>query len=97
MPANKISHNNGMAQLPLAISGKPFTTMKKALFHGRLRVFGEKMNTSVYRGGRFSRPVFQSIERGNHVKSGLPAIWHSQPKGTRRGASGDNGFPLVYP
>ena len=47
MPANKISHNNGMAQLPLAISGKPFTTMKKALFHGRLRVFGEKMNTSV--------------------------------------------------
>ena len=27
MPANKISHNNGMAQLPLAISGKPFTTM----------------------------------------------------------------------
>ena len=43
MPANKISHNNGMAQLPLAISGKPFTTMKKALFHGRLRVFGEKM------------------------------------------------------
>ena len=39
MPANKISHNNGMAQLPLAISGKPFTTMKKALFHGRLRVF----------------------------------------------------------
>ena len=49
MPANKISHNNGMAQLPLAISGKPFTTMKKALFHGHLRVFGEKMNTSVYR------------------------------------------------
>ena len=47
MPANKISHNNGMVQLPLAISGKPFTTMKKALFHGRLRVFGEKMNTSV--------------------------------------------------
>ena len=47
MPANKISHNNGMAQLPLAISGKPFTTMKKALFHGHLRVFGEKMNTSV--------------------------------------------------
>ena len=38
MPANKISHNNGMAQLPLAISGKPFTTMKKAFFHGRLRV-----------------------------------------------------------
>ena len=49
MPANKISHNSGMAQLPLAISGKPFTTMKKALFHGHLRVFGEKMNTSVYR------------------------------------------------
>ena len=49
MPANKISHNSGMAQLPLAIFGKPFTTMKKALFHGRLRVFGEKMNTSVYR------------------------------------------------
>jgi len=24
--------------LPLAISGKPFTTMKKAFFHGRLRV-----------------------------------------------------------
>lgn len=47
MPANKISHNNGMAQLPLAISGKPFTTMKKALFHGRLRVLGEKMNTFV--------------------------------------------------
>ena len=47
MPANKISHNNGMVQLPLAISGKPFTTMKKALFHGRLRVFDEKMNTSV--------------------------------------------------
>ena len=47
MPVNKISHNSGMAQLPLAISGKPFTTMKKALFHGRLRVFGEKMNTSV--------------------------------------------------
>ena len=47
MPANKISHNNGMAQLPLAISGKPFTTMKKALFHGRLWVLGEKMNTSV--------------------------------------------------
>jgi hypothetical protein len=47
MPANKISHNNGMAQLPLAISGKPFTTMKKTLFHGRLRVLGEKMNTSV--------------------------------------------------
>ena len=49
MPVNKISHNSGMAQLPLAISGKQFTTMKKALFHGRLRVFGEKMNTSVYR------------------------------------------------
>ena len=47
MPVNKISHNSGMAQLPLAISGKPFTTMKKALFHGCLRVFGEKMNTSV--------------------------------------------------
>ena len=47
MPANKISHNNGMAQLPSAISGKPFTTMKKALFHGCLRVLGEKMNTSV--------------------------------------------------
>jgi hypothetical protein len=47
MPANKISHNNGMAQLPLAISGKSFTTMKKSLFHGCLRVFGEKMNTSV--------------------------------------------------
>ncbi len=47
MPANKISHNNGMAQLPLAISGKPFTTMKKSLFHERLRFFGEKMNTSV--------------------------------------------------
>ena len=47
MPVNKISHNSGMAQLPLAISGKPFTTMKKALFHGLLRVFGEKMNTSV--------------------------------------------------
>ena len=38
MPANKISHNNGMTQLPLAISGKPFTTMKKAFFHERLRV-----------------------------------------------------------
>ena len=47
MPANKISHNNGMAQLPLAISGKPFTTMKKALFHGRLRVLGVEMDTSV--------------------------------------------------
>ena len=47
MTVNMISHNNGMAQLPLAISGKPFTTMKKALFHGRLRVLGEKMNTSV--------------------------------------------------
>ena len=47
MPVNKISHNSGMAQLPLAISGKPFTTMKKTLFHGRLRVLGEKMNTSV--------------------------------------------------
>ena len=47
MPVNKISHNSGMAQLPLAISGKPFTTMRKALFHGRLRVFGEKMNISV--------------------------------------------------
>ena len=47
MPANKISHNNGMAQLPLDISGKPFTMMKKSLFHGHLRVFGEKMNTSV--------------------------------------------------
>ena len=54
MPANKISHNNGMAQLPLAISGKPFTTMKKALFHGRLRVFGEKMNTSVCLYGVFT-------------------------------------------
>ena len=54
MPANKISHNNGMAQLPLAISGKPFTTMKKALFHGRLRVFGEKMNTSVF---LYSMPI----------------------------------------
>jgi hypothetical protein len=49
MPVNKISHNSGMAQLPLALSGKLFTTMKKALFHGHLRVFGEKMNTSVYR------------------------------------------------
>ena len=47
MPVNKISHNNGMAQLPLDISGKPFTMMKKSLFHGHLRVFGEKMNTSV--------------------------------------------------
>ena len=47
MPVNKISHNSGMAQLSLAISGKSFTTMKKALFHGHLRVFDEKMNTSV--------------------------------------------------
>ena len=54
MPANKISHNNGMAQLPLAISGKSFTTMKKALFHGLLRVFGEKMNTSVSLIGMFA-------------------------------------------
>ena len=54
MPANKISHNNGMAQLPLAISGKPFTTMEKALFHGRLRVFGEKKNTSVSLIGIFT-------------------------------------------
>ena len=54
MPANKISHNNGMAQLPLAISGKPFTTMKKALFHGRLRVFHKKMNTSVWVIGMFA-------------------------------------------
>ena len=54
MHTNKISHNNGMAQLPLAISGKPFTTMKKALFHGRLRVFGEKMNTSVSLIGMFA-------------------------------------------
>jgi hypothetical protein len=43
-----------MAQLPLAISGKPFTTMKKSLFHGRLRVFGEKMNTSVSLIGMFA-------------------------------------------
>ena len=28
-----------MTQLPLALSGKLFTTMKKALFHGHLRVF----------------------------------------------------------
>ena len=47
MTVNMISHNNGMAQLPLAISGKPFTTMKKALFHGHLRVLGVEMNTSV--------------------------------------------------
>ena len=47
MPANKISHNNGMAQLPLAISGKPFTTMKKALFHG-LGIFTPK--TTRYSG-----------------------------------------------
>ena len=47
MPVNKISHNSGMAQLPLAISGKPFTTMKKALFHGHLRVLGVEMDTSV--------------------------------------------------
>ena len=36
-----------MAQLPLALSGKLFTTMKKALFHGHLRVLGVEMNTSV--------------------------------------------------
>ena len=60
MPANKISHNNGMAQLPLAISGKPFTTMKKALFHGRLRVFGEKMNTYVYRLSHATTLVYRT-------------------------------------
>lgn len=37
----------GVAQLPLAFSGELFTTMKKALFHERLLVFGVKMNTSV--------------------------------------------------
>ena len=37
----------GVAQLPLAFSGKLFTTMKKALFHERLLFFGVKMNTSV--------------------------------------------------
>jgi hypothetical protein len=38
---NIISHHSGVALLPLAISGEPFTLIKKALFHGRLRVFGQ--------------------------------------------------------
>ena len=52
-----------MAQLPLDISGKLFTTMKKALFHGRLRVFGEKMNTSVYRLSHATSENFQKKPR----------------------------------
>ena len=38
---NMISHHGGVAQMLLAVSGEPLTTMKKALFHGRLRVFGQ--------------------------------------------------------
>ena len=44
----------GVAQLPLAFSGGLFTTMKKALFHERLLVFGVKMNTSVSLIGMFA-------------------------------------------
>jgi hypothetical protein len=38
---NIISHHSGVALLPLACSSEPFTSIKKALFHGRLRVFGQ--------------------------------------------------------
>ena len=41
IPVNMISHYSGVAQLLLAISSKSLTTMKKALFHGRLLVFGQ--------------------------------------------------------
>ena len=69
-----------MAQLPLAISGKPFTTMKKALFHGRLRVFGEKMNTSVSLIGMFAAKtqdlvVLDRYNLSNSTKVGWLYRW----------------------
>ena len=39
IPVNMILYNSGVAQLLLAISDDPLTTMKKALLHGRLLVF----------------------------------------------------------